>query len=98
VQQAGSDSHWHALKDAAAGTCCSTVTPQHFTLLFLLLRCHILQSPFAATMMESCSVTQAKRLSDLFPHASKDALDLLSKLLQVRQVQQQPTLVMSHHH
>jgi hypothetical protein len=34
-------------------------------------------------MMESCSVTQAKRLSDLFPHASKDALDLLSKLLQV---------------
>jgi hypothetical protein len=34
-------------------------------------------------MMESCSVTQAKRLSDLFPHASKDALDLLSKLMQV---------------
>lgn len=43
-----------------------------------------IQSPFAATMMESCSVTQAKRLSDLFPHASRDALDLLSKLLQVR--------------
>ncbi|WIA15961.1 hypothetical protein OEZ85_012702 [Tetradesmus obliquus] len=41
-----------------------------------------IQSPFAATMMESCSVTHAKRLSDLFPHASRDALDLLSKLLQ----------------
>ncbi|KAF6266005.1 mitogen-activated protein kinase 5 [Scenedesmus sp. NREL 46B-D3] len=41
-----------------------------------------IQSPFAATMMESCSVTQAKRLGDLFPHASRDALDLLSKLLQ----------------
>ncbi|KAF8059424.1 erkB [Scenedesmus sp. PABB004] len=41
-----------------------------------------IQSPFAATMMESCSVTQAKRLADLFPHASAEALDLLSKLLQ----------------
>jgi hypothetical protein len=43
-----------------------------------------IQSPFAATMMESCSVTQAKRLSDMFPHASREALDLLSGLLHVR--------------
>jgi hypothetical protein len=42
-----------------------------------------ISSPFAATMMESCSVTQAKRLADLFPHASRDAADLLVKLLQV---------------
>ncbi|KAI8473076.1 MAG: mitogen-activated protein kinase 5 [Monoraphidium minutum] len=41
-----------------------------------------ISSPFAATMMESCSVTQAKKLSDMFPTASRDALDLLSKLLQ----------------
>ncbi|GBF98219.1 cell-cycle-assocaited kinase [Raphidocelis subcapitata] len=38
-------------------------------------------SPFAATMMESCSVTQAKRLADIFPTAPRDALDLLGKLL-----------------
>jgi hypothetical protein len=40
-------------------------------------------SPFASTMMESCSVTQAKHIADMFPHASEDALDLLVKLLQV---------------
>jgi hypothetical protein len=34
-------------------------------------------------MMESCSVTQAKHIADMFPHASEDALDLLVKLLQV---------------
>ena len=38
-------------------------------------------SPFAATMMESCSVASARRLADLFPSAPPDALDLLSKLL-----------------
>ncbi len=41
-----------------------------------------IQSPFAATMMESCSTMQAKRIQDLFPHASKDACDLLMRLLQ----------------
>lgn len=41
-----------------------------------------IQSPFAGTMMESCSVTQAKPIADMFPHASEDALDLLTKLLQ----------------
>ena len=34
-------------------------------------------SPFAATMMESCTVTQAKRLTDMFPMASPEAADLL---------------------
>jgi hypothetical protein len=41
-----------------------------------------IQSPFAATMMESCSTMQAKRIQDLFPHASRDACDLLVRLLQ----------------
>lgn len=36
-----------------------------------------IDSPFAATMMESCSVSQARRLQDVFPHASPDAADLL---------------------
>eukprot|EP00877_Chromochloris_zofingiensis_P003410 jgi/Chrzof1/1306/Cz10g02130.t1_MAPK5 len=40
-----------------------------------------IQSPFAATMMESCSVTQPKKLADIFPHASKEACDLLLRLL-----------------
>ena len=34
-------------------------------------------SPFAGTMMESCTVTQARKLSDLFPTASPEAADLL---------------------
>jgi hypothetical protein len=34
-------------------------------------------SPFAATMMESCSVAHAKKISEIFPHASPDAADLL---------------------
>ncbi|KAG2424506.1 hypothetical protein HYH02_015176 [Chlamydomonas schloesseri] len=40
-----------------------------------------IDSPFAATMMESCAVSQARRLQDMFPHASPDAADLLRKLL-----------------
>jgi mitogen-activated protein kinase 15 len=41
-----------------------------------------INSPFAATMLESLPPTsQRTKLSDLFPHASKDALDLLSKCL-----------------
>jgi hypothetical protein len=42
-----------------------------------------ISSPFAATMMESCSVTHAKKLSELFPGASPEACDLLMKLLHV---------------
>ncbi|KAG1674149.1 hypothetical protein FOA52_015780 [Chlamydomonas sp. UWO 241] len=38
-------------------------------------------SPFAATMMESCTVAHAKRLQDMFPRASPEAADLLRKLL-----------------
>ncbi|MEW5317576.1 MAG: hypothetical protein WDW38_008862 [Sanguina aurantia] len=38
-------------------------------------------SPFAPTMMESCTVSHAKRLADIFPTASRDALDLLRHLL-----------------
>lgn len=34
-------------------------------------------SPFASTMMESCTVTQARKLSDMFPMASPEAADLL---------------------
>jgi len=34
-------------------------------------------SPFASTMMESCTVTQARRLSEMFPMASPEAADLL---------------------
>mmetsp|Transcript_19236 Transcript_19236/g.53973 ORF Transcript_19236/g.53973 Transcript_19236/m.53973 type:complete len:387 (+) Transcript_19236:148-1308(+) len=42
-----------------------------------------INSPFAATMLESLPpTTQKSNLQDLFPHASKDALDLLTKCLQ----------------
>uniref|UniRef100_A0A7S0S0X2 Mitogen-activated protein kinase n=1 Tax=Chlamydomonas leiostraca TaxID=1034604 RepID=A0A7S0S0X2_9CHLO len=40
-----------------------------------------IDSPFAPTMMESCTVTLPKRLGDMFPGASPEALDLLKKLL-----------------
>jgi hypothetical protein len=36
-----------------------------------------IDSPFAATMMESCTVTHARRLADMFPAASPEAADLL---------------------
>ncbi|KAJ9506589.1 hypothetical protein QJQ45_004061 [Haematococcus lacustris] len=38
-------------------------------------------SPFAGTMMESCSMSMPKRLGDIFPSASAEALDLLRHLL-----------------
>nr|AZL94365.1 peroxiredoxin 1 [Nephromyces sp. MMRI] len=41
-----------------------------------------IKSPFAQTMMESLPVQKFKKLSDVFPTASVDALDLLNKLLQ----------------
>jgi len=40
-----------------------------------------IDSPFAATMMESCTVTHARPLHDIFPRASAAAADLLKKLL-----------------
>ena len=36
-----------------------------------------IDSPFAATMMESCTVSQARRIQDMFPNASDEAADLL---------------------
>jgi len=41
-----------------------------------------IKSPFAATMLESLPQTLPKSLSDLFPNASADALDILRLLLQ----------------
>lgn len=41
-----------------------------------------MQSPFAATMMEACSVMNAKKIQELFPGADEIAADLLMKLLQ----------------
>jgi len=41
-----------------------------------------IKSPFAATMIESLPPSKAKTLSDLYPHAAPDALDLLKQLLQ----------------
>jgi mitogen-activated protein kinase 15 len=36
-----------------------------------------IDSPFAPTMMESCTITFPKKLGDMFPGASPEALDLL---------------------
>jgi len=41
-----------------------------------------INSPFAATMLESLPPSRPRSLSDMFPGASPDALDLLQKLLQ----------------
>ena len=41
-----------------------------------------INSPLAQTMLESLPPTKAKRLKDMFPSASEDALDLLKNLLQ----------------
>ena len=38
-------------------------------------------SPLAATMLESLPATKSKKLRDIFPTASDDALDLLRNLL-----------------
>jgi len=40
-----------------------------------------IDSPFAATMLESLPRTQPTPLQEMYPHASEDALDLLRKLL-----------------
>jgi len=41
-----------------------------------------INSPFAATMLESLPETQPRLLASMFPNAPEDALDILSKLLQ----------------
>lgn len=41
-----------------------------------------INSPLAQTMLESLPPTKGKRLRDMFPTASDDAIDLLKNLLQ----------------
>lgn len=41
-----------------------------------------INSPLAQTMLESLPPTKPKKLRDIFPTASDDALDLLKNLLQ----------------
>jgi mitogen-activated protein kinase 15 len=41
-----------------------------------------IQSPLAQTMLESLPPTKSRRMRDVFPTASEDALDLLKSLLQ----------------
>ena len=41
-----------------------------------------INSPLAQTMLESLPPTKAKKLRDMFPTASDDALDLMRNLLQ----------------
>jgi mitogen-activated protein kinase 15 len=41
-----------------------------------------INSPLAQTMLESLPLSKQKRLRDMFPTASDDALDLLKNLLQ----------------
>jgi len=41
-----------------------------------------INSPFAATMLESLPETQPRSLASMFPNAPEDALDILNKLLQ----------------
>ena len=43
-----------------------------------------IQSPFAATMLDSLPQSDPRPLHHMFPNASPEATDLLSKLLQVR--------------
>lgn len=40
-----------------------------------------INSPLAETMLESLPPTKAKKLRDMFPTASEDAIDLLKNLL-----------------
>jgi mitogen-activated protein kinase 15 len=40
-----------------------------------------INSPLASTMLESLPATKPKRLRDLFPASSDDALDLLKNLM-----------------
>jgi mitogen-activated protein kinase 15 len=40
-----------------------------------------INSPLAHTMLESLPASKPKKLQDMFPNASEDALDLLKNLL-----------------
>lgn len=40
-----------------------------------------IKSPLAQTMLESLPATKAKKLRDMFPTASDDAIDMLKNLL-----------------
>ena len=44
-----------------------------------------INSPLAQTMLESLPPTKAKKLREMFPTASDDALDLMKSLLQFNQ-------------
>lgn len=41
-----------------------------------------IQSPFAATMLDSLTPTEPRNLADVFPNASPEALDLLRLTMQ----------------
>ena len=41
-----------------------------------------LNSPLAATMLESLPATKAKKMKDIFPKASEDAIDMIQNMLQ----------------
>jgi hypothetical protein len=43
-----------------------------------------IDSPFAPTMMESCTINFPKKLSDMFPGASPEALDLMRWVQEVK--------------
>ena len=43
-----------------------------------------IQSPFAATMLDSLPQSEPRQLHAMFPAASPEATDLLAKLLHVR--------------
>ena len=40
-----------------------------------------INSPLAQTMLESLPATKAKKMKDLFPNASDDAIDMIKNLL-----------------
>ena len=40
-----------------------------------------INSPLASTMLESLPATKAKKLRDMFPKASDDAIDMIKHLL-----------------
>ncbi len=50
-------------------------------------------SPFAATMMESCTVTEGKKMSELFPMASPGEYTYLFPLPATRLASQHSSLI-----
>merc|ERR1712000_480012 len=49
-----------------------------------------IQSPFAATMLDSLTPTEPRNLADVFPNASPEALDLLKQSLQFNPEKRNP--------